>query len=197
VYTLLVTSCGRHDLLKRTLDSFIAAADVAPLETIVYEDGSSPKPSWLDPSVIWLSEGLRRGQTHAIEALYEAAHTEYVFHCEDDWEFVEPGFVAKSLAILEQYPRVYTVTLRKDWNPPLTSDPDFPGLQIAEPYWGGCWGGCSWNPGMRRKSDFVGFGGYGRFNDEAALSKYLLNKNYRMATLPSHCVHLGEGRHVC
>ena len=52
----------------------------------------------------WLATGKRIGQMPAIDEAYRQVETEYIFHCEDDWEFTAPGFIERSLAVLTANP---------------------------------------------------------------------------------------------
>lgn len=86
--TMVVTSCNRHDLLKRTLDSFVSKADLYPDTTIVVEDSSASKPEWLGTipelgQMIWLSNNTNIGQILSIDRAYSLVNTDYIFHCED------------------------------------------------------------------------------------------------------------------
>jgi hypothetical protein len=205
-FTLAVTSCDRHDLLKRTLDSFIDATSLNPTETIIFEDSDRPRPSFLDDYSVrlgklkFISGGMRRGQAYAIDRLYSEVTSELVFHTEDDWEFHESGFLAPSFNILRSCPDISMVALRSDWNHPLVDDPR--GFKIAEPYWGKVWGGTCWNPGLRRLSDFKRFGNYGRhvgygtngLGHEAKWSQIHLDAGFRIACLPSYVRHIGDSR---
>jgi hypothetical protein len=205
-YTLAVTSCDRHDLLKRTLSSFVDCVNINPFETIILEDSDKPKPAWLDSffprlgKVRWLNNEYRMGQSYAIDRLYSEIQSEYIFWCEDDWEFTEGGFLSKSFAILNSNKDISMVALRSDWNHPLVDDPR--GFSIAEPYWGGVWGGTCWNPGLRRLSDYKRYGSYGRhvgygthgLGHEQIWSKKHLDDGFRIAALPHHCHHIGGER---
>ena len=206
LYTLAVTSCGRHELLRRTLTSFAECSSHPPRETIIYEDGPAEKPDWLDSifprlgRVRWITGGERRGQAYAIDALYSEIKTEYIFWCEDDWQFTESNFLNPSKRILDAHPTISMVALRSDWNHPLVQDPR--GFQIAEPYWGGVWGGTCWNCGLRRLSDYRRYGSYGRYvgygthglGHEQTWSKKHLDDGFRIAALPQHCHHIGGGQ---
>jgi GT2 family glycosyltransferase len=119
--TVVVTSCDRHDLLRQTLESLINTIDLPIFETIVIEDGSTPKPEWLGHgrfrelgNIRWLSNETRMGQIYSIGWAYSEVKTEYVFHCEDDWNFIEQGFLKLSMDILDAHPEVITVSLRGD-----------------------------------------------------------------------------------
>lgn len=210
-YTLVVTSCDRHDLLKTTLESFVQMSDQVPRHTIIVEDGDLDMPEWLKPLrgslggvVTWLKNGKRLGQIHSIDRAYAEVNTPYIFHCEDDWRFIRTGFIRDSFDVLDKYGDILTVSLRgAEWNHPAVADPKFP-FRIAQPYWGGCWGGLAFNPGLRRRGDYVRIGssygkhtGYGThgLDHEKHLSKKLLDMGYRIACLPSQYVeHIGAGR---
>lgn len=203
-YTLAVTSCDRHNLLKRTLQSFVDCVSIIPFETVIYEDSAAPRPAFLDDfagnlgKIKWLSDGVRRGQAYAIDRLYSNINSELVFHTEDDWEFHESGFLSASFNILRSCPDISMVALRSEWNHPLVDDPR--GFKIALPYWEGKWGGTCWNPGLRRLSDFKRFGNYGRhvgygtsgLGHEAEWSKLYLDAGFRIACIPSHVRHIGD-----
>jgi hypothetical protein len=206
-YTLVVTSCNRHDLLRRTLESFVTCADEEPLETIIIEDSDLDAPEWFETikrklgwKVTWLKNGVRCGQIYSADRAMQHVTTEGIFWCEDDWEFTQSGFIQASRAILEKFPQVLTVSVRSDWNHPLE---DWNGIKIAQPYWGGHWGGFMFNPGLRRRADYRMLPTFGRhvaygipgLDHEAQLSKKLLDAGYRIAALPTgHCHHIGGGR---
>src|SRR5271169_3127950 len=210
-YTLVVTSCDRHDLLKETLESFIEFADQKPERTIIIEDSARPQPEWLETlrpalgGILWIPNGGRRGQIYSIDEAYRNVETPWIFHCEDDWRFTRTGFIEKSFRILDSYAAISTVSLRgDDWCHPWYKDPVFP-FKIAQPGWGGPWGGFSWNPGMRRRGDYVRIGSsYGKHvgyalsscDHEKLISKKYLDMGYRVAWADDqpHIEHIGEGR---
>lgn len=205
-YSLLITSCQRDDLLKRTIESFLDCADLAPREIVIVDDGPErPMPDFLQKfrhlSLKWLCNGTRQGQIHSCDRLWRECSHDYAFWCEEDWHFAESGFIKKSLDILKAHPEVFTVTLRGDWGHPLVKDPRFP-FQIAELGWRGGWGSFCFNPGMRRKSDYTRIGSYGKrvgygthgLVHEIELSKLYAKLGYVLAALPNHCCHIGAGR---
>ena len=54
----------------------------------------------------------RIGQIKSIDKAYKEVKTEYVFHCEDDWEFLREGFIEKSMEMLKEDPKIAVVGLR-------------------------------------------------------------------------------------
>lgn len=171
-FTLVITSCDRHDLLRRTIDSFIECTDQQPQETVIVEDSSVPMPEWMASNIHyyasrlgkikWLQNEQRMGQIYSIDRAYAEVTTDFICHLEDDWEFIETNFIMPSKAILNAHPEVIFVSLRGDtgWHP-LVRDNRFP-FRIAEPNWRGGWGGFSFNCGLRRLSDYKRIGSYGR-----------------------------------
>ena len=202
-YTLAVTSCDRHDLLGRTLESFFDHADVLPSHVIVLEDSPTPVPYKGFPihTEFWQNDS-RLGQIKSCDRLMGMVETEWVFWCEDDWLFKEGDFIQPSYDILNQYPEIVMVGLRGHaWNHPLRTYADWPFL-IAEPGWNQGWGGMAFNPGLRRKSDYLKMGPYAQVGtamyacqSELALSKQYLAAGYRIADLGRPIIeHLGHGR---
>jgi hypothetical protein len=203
--TMVVTSCDRHDLLKRTLDSFICmqAGGLKPDACIIIEDGPTPLPDWLRENiryyssnlgkVQWLQNEARMGQIYSIDRAYSLVETDYIFHCEDDWDFVQAGFMQNSKEILDKHPSIIQVSLRGNcgWSE-LIDQPPYEGFKIAMPYWRGGWGGIAFNPGLRRMAEYRKIGSsYGRHTSysmngsdhEMVLSKMYLDMGYRMADL--------------
>lgn len=212
--TLVITSCDRHDLLKVTIDSFIATMDAPPQATIIVEDSHAPMPEWLRENIheyaarigkiTWVQNEGRHGQVYSIDRAYELVKTDYIFHCEDDWQFVERNYLRDSKALLDKYPKIIQVSLRGDtgWHQ-LIDLPGYEGCKIAMPGWHGHWGGISWNPGLRRLSDYKKIGSYGRhvaygrhgLGHEAELSQLCLDMGYRIADLNRVIVvHTGGSR---
>jgi hypothetical protein len=213
--TIVITSCDRHDLLQNTLNSIVRVhfGGMRPDRCIVVEDSTVPMPSWLQTNmnyysanlgvICWLNNGLRQGQVNSIDRAYSLVTTDYIFHLEDDWHFNEGGFMRESIEILQRYPEIIQVSLRGDtgWHQ-LIDMPCYP-FKIAMPYWGTDWGGLSWNPGLRRLSDYKRIGSYGCYAargthglvHEALLSRKYLAMGYRIADLGRPIIaHTGDAR---
>ena len=120
----------------------------------------------------WLATGQRIGQMPAVDVAYRhyAVTADYVFHCEDDWEFTASGFIERSLLVLESDPSLLQVWIRAldDTNRhPILDELLFAG---PAPYrrWhvdstqasGGVWHGFSFNPGLRRRKNIESIGSF-------------------------------------
>jgi hypothetical protein len=213
-FDLLVTSCNRHDLLKRTLESFTVCAKMIPVRTVIVEDSNSEAPSWFRDlgklgTKVWLNNGERMGQAYSVSRLIDEASSDYAFWLEDDWDFVQQGFMQPSFDILTRHPEIIQVSLRgNDCNGhPIIHDGRY-GFKIQEPNWKGGWGGWSFNPSVVRVSDLKrvqpiiskSFFQSG-LGCELELSKQSLAAGNRIAVLPRvtgtyepWAIHSGGGR---
>lgn len=208
--TFVATSCGRHDLLRRTLHSFLEFADIVPCRMIVCEDGqmtdSLLKLARDMPNIEFIVTGQRVGQLAAIDFAYCRINTPLVFHCEDDWEFYRTGFMAESLEALAANPKAVTLWLRdaNDTNGhPYTHQAN--GWRRMIHGYNGLWHGFTWNPGLRRKAD-IPSGGYGSiakwdrkqpWNAEAQVGAFYKQHGcYALLAKQGYVRHIGEGRHV-
>lgn len=163
--TAVVTSCARHDLLRRTLESFFATGGGAVERMIVVEDGAQDADDALKEAfaawpIEWINTGGRVGQIRAIDLAYSLVRTPYIFHMEDDWEFLRPGCVLKSIEILRAEPLCLEVLVKG--RPPTGSH----GPTDEDRMSGGIpwrpmikdrknvWHGFSFNPGLRRLREY-------------------------------------------
>lgn len=113
--TAVVTSCGRFDLLKRTLASFEATNDYDC--RVIISDDSDDKYQH-DLIIDHFSEkydvvinGKKIGQARNLDKVYSMVDTPYLFHMEDDWEFVSSGYIYISKDILMNNPDIGKVQL--------------------------------------------------------------------------------------
>jgi GT2 family glycosyltransferase len=158
--TLVVTSCGRLNLLQRTLRSFLTFNTYPIAEGIIIEDsGTLDLRASLDielpfPVTIIQNE-TNLGQIKSIDVAYSHVKTPYIFHCEDDWEFYKPGFIEASLDILKQDPAVVCVWLRAHDDTMSHTIERLPHgrYNYMSLNFDRFWHGFTLNPGLRRTSD--------------------------------------------
>lgn len=203
--TFCLTSCGRPDLLKRTLESFFQY-NTAPISRyIVCEDLGKPLGiERLFPQVEFYYNEKRLGMMRNIQKAYSFVTTPYIFHCEDDWQFYKYGFIEKSLSILESDEKILTVWLRKQID--INGHPvektihhiDGVNYQYVETNYLDVWHGYTTNPGLRRLKDVANFseiikGSPG--SGEDFISEYYFKKGFRSVILTEGFVkHIGDGR---
>ena len=114
--TLFITSCGRPDLLKRTLVSFVKYNTYPIKEVILCEDSGINGivdfvKNILPYPIIFCYNEPRIGQLRTIEKHTPLIKTPYVFHLEDDFEFYDYGFIELSFQILNSDPKISQVLL--------------------------------------------------------------------------------------
>jgi hypothetical protein len=215
----ILTSCGRFDLLARTLESFFQFADMPIDNFIIYDDSCQPFPESIVrnyPQIKFIEGNGKVGQIKAIDILYSHVKNEYVFSQEDDWSFYKTGFIAQSMDILETDPKILQIWIRaqNDRNGhPAVGIPRMTGnrtrYQMLSSEYRKEWSGFSFNPGLRRLSDYKntfpnGYSGVTEFNikepwkSEIEVGQVYKKAGFKAATLMQGYVkHIGgNGRHV-
>lgn len=205
--TVILTSCGRWDLLRRTVKSFLKFNTYPVKDIYVYNDGGAvPVDFALDfTNVKFLWEDDRKGQIYALDFLWSQVTTPYAFTCEDDWEFTREGFIEASMAVLEDDPKILMAWLIHpephnqhpvEWGPKYGVLKTHPNL----------WSGTRFNPALKRKSDYdliAPFSKHTMFNRnkpwkaEADISKVYWKLGFKGVILPHvYMKHIGENRRV-
>jgi hypothetical protein len=166
--TILLTACGRPDLLAHTLRTLNAAHPLADFAAIwVNEDEPATDNSEtrdLFPFINWLYPEGRGGHMAALDRLYREVKTPWIFHCEEDWEFYGGPFLAESYERLKHDPRCLQVWLRahNDTNGHavfrtargyvMSTNSNQSYLKKKRE-----WRGFSLNPGLRRAKEFANY----------------------------------------
>jgi len=210
--TLIITSCNRLDLLKRTIVSFEKFNTYPIKEAIIIEDSGKTKVNdqlnqlyGKKYKIIFNTPPLK--QIGSIDRAYKEVNTEYIFHCEDDWEFYRPNFIEDSIEILESNPKIKQVALRSIHHDTLINHPtvgivnkfiDIKGHRVYKLIMKDCfseydWVTCSFNPGVIRKKDYDLIGTYSsRANTEGEISKWYKDKGFYSVALENDAVkHIG------
>lgn len=209
--TLMVTSCGRFDLLKRTLETF-DRFNTAPIrEVFITEDSGDAAvhdcvPAHWREHTTCIVNNPKLGQLRSIDAAYAQIKTKWVFHCEDDWEFYRPGFIEDSQALLEADPQALQVWLRS-FNHDLQVHSPYVFLterQVVQgiPFYQlgsqkADWQGFSFNPGLRRLADYQRHAPYAGHSGEKSLSRlYAAENRYALILENDAVLHTGFDGHV-
>ncbi len=202
--TFTLTACGRPDLLEKTMDSFFQFNTYLIERFKIIDDstisGVNDKliEKYKDYNIEWIHNTERLGQTKGIDIMYSDIETEYIFHCEDDWQFTKYGFIEKSILILEDNPKIVLVGLRahNDTNgqPIEYYNEEFDLMSLN---FNGIWHGFTFNPGLRRLSDYLLVKPYENIGWEAELNQKYKELGYRAAILKDkHVEHIGWNRHI-
>jgi GT2 family glycosyltransferase len=221
--TVVITSCGRTDLLERTLESFFKVNTYPIKRVIITEDSGIPqdfsKVRSLVPCELDIIENaVNLGQIKSIDLAYAKVDTDYIFHCEEDWEFYKSGFIEKSFEILEADPKIFTVWLRGHHdtkNHAIMKDerfelPNGDYYYLMNQYHKKVWCGFTFNPGLRRTSDCMKFHPYDSLEvkiiknglsvmGEMDMSIYYQEQGYRGAITSNeegYVRHIGGKRHI-
>jgi hypothetical protein len=217
--TVVITSCERWELLQRTLNSFYKFNTFKDIsEVIIVEDSGNIEMyhniKRVYPGVNLIFNEKKLGQIASIDKGYEEVKTEWLFHLEDDWDFYREGFIEKSLAILESNPKILQVWLRElyDTNTQPIEEEMFNlnGITykyVANSLVGTCnWNGFTWNPGLRRLSDYklvAPFISFRQEEDFNALTEWRIDRKfyelgYRSVILApeGYVRHIGYGQKV-
>jgi glycosyltransferase involved in cell wall biosynthesis len=200
--TLAITSCNRPHLLDKTLESFVKMNTYPIKETIIIDDsgiiGCNDEVLIKYPSlkITSLYNKKNIGQVESIDKLYSYVRTKYIFHCEEDWAFLQPHFIEKSMNVFLDNPdeKIYTIWLRPHHSTsghPIIRDnlnrgyysmkKDFSYIDKGIPY---VWGGITFNPGLRKTADCLKFHPYSLTCEKMVahgkeyIGEYTINKKY-------------------
>jgi len=203
--TFMLTACNRVDLLKKTLDSFFAINTYAIKRFIAHNDGDDKMFRVIKekyPQIEWTFSGKRIGYARSLDKLISMIDTEYIFSSEEDWSYYRnPGFIEKSLSIMESRPDIKQVWIRdhNDFTHPLSEQILINGIPVKEVTKGFLkhWNGYSWNPGLRRLSDIKRMfpNGLIEYADEIDQAKHVEQFDYKaVALVESSIKHSGWNR---
>jgi hypothetical protein len=212
--TLFITSCGRPELLRRTLESFVKF-NTYPIKLAILCEDSGIKGiadfarSILPYDTIIFYNDERIGQMKTIQKYTPLITTQYVFHLEDDYEFFISGFIELSFKILESDPNITQLLLEDeqynfptiDINNPLclkcmTSDGSISNQNNGDgplsPY--------SWRPSLKTIKTHKLRMPYELWDDEYTIQLHL-NKMGKYSVISrlhktGFCKHIGKDAHV-
>ena len=207
--TVIFTSIDRFDLLDLTFKSFVETNTYPIKEYIIINnsilDGSFEKiknivKDYSNVKIIINDENI--GQVSSIDKAYSMVETDYIFHCEDDWLFVGSNYIEKSLDVLLFDKSIVNINTRFRFTGdrgsmhPIIETPKFTTngtiyFEYQQNYLGE-WHGFSWNPGLRRKSDYDLIKPYKQYINEQGVGLKYKELGYKSACLDTfHTKHIG------
>lgn len=215
--TVCITSFNRFDLLKDTIDSFRKLNQYPITRFVVIEDSQNKdmhkklKETYNDGSIDFIFNEENLGQIKSIDKMYATVDTDYIFHSEDDYQYIgNPNFIQDSMDILEEREDLNQVWLRHLANYVVSHgenglkrfEPEVLKTASGVPYRmvknNGGWCGFSFNPGLRRLSDYKRLypNGYAIYIQEGhgvlsefACSKHAAKNGYKAALLVNGACH--------
>ena len=207
--TLVITSCRRFDLLERTLASMHPWISRFP-NRIVVEDSDQHIQLFNELAAdgfTILINGSSLGQHRSIDNAYCKVDTDFIFHCEDDWEFLEePNFRAAKHILeygVDGHTKFSVVSFRDSTrNEPNDQDAyrDFElmgrryrySLKQKSKY-----NSFTFNPTILRRDLYKTTGPYSDFLTEGSIARYLRQRGYVIATqVPGVVRHIGDERGI-
>lgn len=207
--TLVVTSCGRYDLLRRTLASMDPWLARFPNRLLV-EDGPGEEAdlAYLRRSGFKvLVNGRTLGQHVAIDRAYAEIQTSFIFHVEDDWEFLREPDIVTAISILEAgidgYQRVSSVCFSDRTELSWFCQETFREITINGSHYRYSLdpqhhqNAFTFHPHLLRCDFAKKIGPYSLFRSEGGIARFLYRRAYIVVTETPKCVrHIGDGRHI-
>lgn len=207
--SVVITSCNRIELLKRTIESFNTMNTYPIAEFIIIDDSGNREAHQriieLYPDYTCIFNGSNIGLIDSIDRAYSMVKTKYVFHIEDDWEFIKSGFIEPSLKIIENNPMVMQVWVSNIHNQPLDIEPLIAdGVHYRYASLDGMdhlWHGFTFHPTIRSMRVYrvaAPWSQWSTSEDFLALRERKIGQEYfmrgfRAAVLPdSYCIHTGD-----
>lgn len=209
--SFVITSHNRLDLLERTINSIPKVVrDSIETKIIIDDSGCADahrkiSDKYGDEYLCLLTDA--KCHPKSVDLAYSRIHTDYVFHCEDDWIFdVCDDFILNALDILEYDANAFQVTFRQDEVHPLvdeTKNTDNGTVYKQRVFgWRNQWYGFTYNPSVLRLDDYFSVMPYfPRQEHEIAKSYYELpiigSTRSSVALLGCGGVrHIGRRRHT-
>jgi FkbM family methyltransferase len=218
--TVVLTACNRPDLLEKTLDSFFEMNTYPIKRFIIIDDGMNfgcndfVKTKYEFPIEIIYNDP-KLFQIKSIDKVYSIVDTKYIFHMEEDWLFLKKGFIEDSMKVLEADDNILQVWLRgiddetanHPWEEGVYTIDE---LNMVLLKYTGIWNGFSFNPGLKRYSDWkklrYRYDGCDRITPaeqsggvtlECDISvEYAKRGMIAMRFLESYITHIGWDRHI-
>mmetsp|Transcript_13027 Transcript_13027/g.21087 ORF Transcript_13027/g.21087 Transcript_13027/m.21087 type:complete len:363 (-) Transcript_13027:160-1248(-) len=217
--TVTLSSCSREPLLRRTLETFFKYNSFPIRNFIVVNDCKNNtfmqvmKKQYgecveFHESDVPNNVARERRIMHNVAKLHQLVNTTYLFHLEDDWEFYAPGFIEKTVTLLDTQPNLVVALVIDYTKTSVKQNKTFGWKTVngikygvfnrpAGP--GGMFGAYSFNPGLRRTADVQKYSiDFVKLGYEGRLSKYL-GKTFglQMSFLEKgYTVHTGGNWHI-
>jgi hypothetical protein len=206
--TTFVISCNRLDLLQQTLESFYRTNDYVTKMVILDDSG---EPEVFEKLVNIYGDRCdiicfpnNRGLWWALDFMTSYCETEYIFYLEDDWEFVNSGYIQESKELLEKYREIGIVDISQRTF-------EFQGIDSYDRtlvddrfYWKKPWKitdhHAAWHiwcgsPNLKRRDDMLMLGKVEKWHTEHNIDRKFTSLGFRgIFTKNKYVEHLGDNR---
>ena len=208
--SLVLTSCGRLEILNKTLESFFKNNTYNLEKFYLVEDSLNEKiyqsieEKWGNQLDLIFNR-KKKGQIRSIVDTYKLIKTPLIFHCEDDWVYTRKNFIEDSLKILETDNKIIQVWLESKESASRLDifsygdlqSVDGIGFRRVECKGGWEWGYFSFRPGVKRMSDYELIGGYNKFKNELDIGVEYKKRGYYTVIIEKPAViDIGNDHHV-
>ena len=204
--TTFVLSCNRLDVLEKTLQSFLTTKEYITKMVIVDDSAEEGIFETLVERYGNVADVIcfpkNRSQWWAMDFMVSWCDTEYIFYLEDDWEFIQSGYLEKSKKILQQYRDIGTVDLSLrtfEWQGIDSYDKT---LIDDEFYYKKLWRisdyhlqwyGWIGSPNLKRRDDLILLGRVEKWHNEWNIDRKFLGLGFKAVFLKDKYVeHLGD-----
>ena len=206
--TVFILSCNRLDLLGQTVQSLLATKEI-PTKIVIVDDSGIPGVfDQLSASYGHFADiicfPVNRGLWWAKDFMVSFCHTKYIFYVEEDWKFLNSGYLQKSIKILEDHRDIGSIDLSWRTFEEEGFDSYEPELIDGEYYrkkpwqispshfhWF-CWQG---SPNLKRREDLLLLGRVEKYYTEWNIDRKFFALGFRGVFLKDRYVtHLGDHR---
>jgi hypothetical protein len=204
--TTFVLSCNRLDVLEKTLQSFLTTKEYITKMVIVDDSAEEGIFETLVERYGNIADVIcfpkNRSQWWAMDFMVSYCDTDYIFYLEDDWEFLQSGYLEKSKKILEKYRDIGTVDLSLrtfEWQGIDSYDKT---LIDEEFYYKKLWRisdyhlqwyGWIGSPNLKRRDDLILLGRVEKWHNEWNIDRKFLGLGFKAVFLKDKYVeHLGD-----
>lgn len=207
--TLVITSCGRFDLLERTLASMHPWIGMFPNRIVVEDSGHTSQlfNQLKSDGFTILINGSSLGQHRSIDNAYCYIDTDFIFHCEDDWEFLEePNFCGAKHILkngIDEHTKLSVVSFRDSTRNEPNDQDAYREFELMGRWYRyslrqkSKYNSFTFNPSVLRRDLYKMLGSYSDFLTEGSIARYLQQRGYVIVTqVPGVVRHIGDERGI-
>jgi glycosyltransferase involved in cell wall biosynthesis len=204
--TAFILSCDRLEILDQTLKSFLSTRDYVTRMVIVDD---SARPGIFESLVEKYGDfsdvicfPRNRSQWWAMDFMVSYCDTEYVFYVEDDWLFLQSGYLEKSRRILQKYRNIGNIDISLRTFEEQGFQTREPEITDGEFYYKKLWRisdyhfhwyGWTGSPNLKRRDDLLLLGRVEKWHNEWNIDRRFLALGLKSVYLADRYVeHLGD-----